>query len=63
MGSKRWGCSGKVRESYGVRVWKAIRRWCPLVNDKVSFVVGNGQRVRFWKDTWCGQEPLCNSFP
>ena len=29
-----------MREGYGVRVWKAIRRWWPLVNDKVSFLGG-----------------------
>ena len=26
-------------------------------------MMGNGRRVRFWEDTWCGQEPLCSSFP
>ncbi|RVW46187.1 Cleavage and polyadenylation specificity factor subunit 1 [Vitis vinifera] len=31
----------------------------------VSFqiCVGNGQRVRFWRDKWCDNEPLCDSFP
>ena len=24
---------------------------------------GNGRRVKFWKDKWCGEEPLCMSFP
>ncbi|RVW85838.1 hypothetical protein CK203_035302 [Vitis vinifera] len=24
---------------------------------------GNGQRVRFWKDKWCGTSPLFDSFP
>ena len=36
-------------------MWKEFRRGWPLVNVKVSFVVGNGQRVRFWKDKWWGQ--------
>lgn len=26
-------------------------------------MVGNGQRVNFWKDGWCGDSPLCVSFP
>ena len=26
------------------------------------FSVGNGRRVRFWKDKWCGDEALCVSF-
>ena len=28
-----------------------------------SFVVGNGCKVRFWEDVWCGETPLCSSFP
>ena len=27
------------------------------------FMVENRRRVRFWKDMWCRQEPLCISFP
>ena len=27
------------------------------------FSLGNGRRVRFWKDIWCGEEPLSLSFP
>ena len=25
--------------------------------------MGCGRRVRFWKDKWCRDEPLCESFP
>ena len=25
--------------------------------------MGNGRRVRFWKDEWCGDVALCDSFP
>ena len=25
--------------------------------------MGNGRRLRFWKDVWCGKEALCDSFP
>ena len=25
--------------------------------------MGNRQRVKFWKDSWCGDSPLCVSFP
>ena len=27
------------------------------------FVVGNGRRVRFWLDKWCGDESLKDTFP
>ena len=28
-----------------------------------SFVVGNGRGIKFWKDVWCGETLLCDSFP
>ena len=28
----------------------------------ISFLVGNSRRVKFWKDKWCGDKPLCVSF-
>ena len=37
-----------------MRLWKAISR--------LSFVVGNGQRVKFW-DRWCGAAHFRVSFP
>lgn len=30
---------------------------------KFFFVVGNGRRVKFWIDKWCGDEPFRVSFP
>ena len=27
------------------------------------FTLGDGRRVRFWEDTWCGENPLCDTFP
>ena len=57
----RWSC--EVRGSFGVGLWKAIKRdWDAMGINKVYFV-GNGRRVRFWKDRWCGDNPLCTSFP
>ena len=56
-------CSKEVRGGYGVGLWKAIRREWHVVSSRLSFVVGNGQMVKFWKDRWCGDSPLCVSFP
>ena len=28
-----------------------------------QFVVGMGNRVRFWQDGWCGDQPLQLAFP
>ena len=59
-----WGwCSKEVKGSYGVGLWKAVRNLWELVSCRISFTVGNGRRVKFWKDNWCGDEPFCVSFP
>ena len=46
----------------GVGLWKAIRKKWWLLDGRLAYHVGNGQRVRFWKDKWCGDGPLCESF-
>ncbi|RVW63495.1 putative ribonuclease H protein [Vitis vinifera] len=53
----------EVREAHGVGLWKAIRMDWDLVGERISFSVGNGRRVSFWRDRWCGDAPLCDSFP
>ena len=63
-GEKQGGwCSRDVREGYGVGLWKTIRKFGHTVSSRLSFVVGNRQRVSFWKDAWCGDTPLWVSFP
>ncbi|RVW42821.1 hypothetical protein CK203_079929 [Vitis vinifera] len=44
-------------------LWKGIRMDWELVGRQIYFCVGNGRRVRFWKDRWCGDSLLCESFP
>ncbi|KAJ9682276.1 hypothetical protein PVL29_018248 [Vitis rotundifolia] len=34
-----------------------------LVTPSFGFVVGDGKKVSFWKDKWCGTTPLCEVFP
>ena len=60
---KKVGCSQEVTEVYCVGLWKWIRKDWDLMSTRNSFSIGNGQRVRFWKDKWCGDFPLCVSFP
>ena len=52
-----------MRGGYGVGLWKTIRKLWDVVSSKLSFSVGNGKRIKFWKDKWCGDEPLNVSFP
>ena len=56
-------CSREVREAHGVRLWKGIRMDWDFVGSRIFFLVGNGRRVRFWRDRWCRDSPLCVSFP
>ncbi|RVW44985.1 putative ribonuclease H protein [Vitis vinifera] len=51
------------REAHGMGLWKGIRLDWKLVSDRLAFKVGNGIRVSFWRDRWCGESPLCMSFP
>ena len=37
-----------------VGLWKVLRKWGYLVSNKFSFFVGNGKRIKFWKDSCCG---------
>ena len=52
-----------MKDSYGVMVWKAIRKEWNLVPGRMSFVVHNRRRVLFWRDKWCGTKPLNIAFP
>ena len=27
------------------------------------FFLCDGWRINFWKDVWCGEDPLCERFP
>ena len=51
-----------MRERYGVGVWMAIRGSSEAFKNKTSFEVGSENKVKFWKDKWCGDMPLRNSF-
>lgn len=55
--------SFEVRESYGVGVRKIIHKWWPTVIARSLFVVGNGRGVKFWQDSWCGNDDLKVFFP
>jgi hypothetical protein len=48
---------------YGVGVWKCIRRGWDNFKQYVQFEVGDGSRVLFWHDVWCGELPLKILFP
>ena len=50
------------KEGFGVGLWKNLRQWGYLVSNGFSYVVGDGKRMKFWKDRWCGDLPLDVAF-
>ncbi|KAF5467197.1 hypothetical protein F2P56_017049 [Juglans regia] len=62
---KIWGgwCSNEVRGTHGVGLWKNIRSLWGTFWGHEHFVVGDGLRVCFWLDIWCGNHCLRDTFP
>jgi hypothetical protein len=58
-GSVRSGwCSKEIGGSFGVGVWKCIRRGWDAFAAHVRYEVGDGSLILFWHDVWCGDLPL-----
>uniref|UniRef100_A0A2N9GCJ9 Reverse transcriptase zinc-binding domain-containing protein n=1 Tax=Fagus sylvatica TaxID=28930 RepID=A0A2N9GCJ9_FAGSY len=59
-----WGgwCSKDVKGSYGLSLWKYIRKGWEIFSNHLYMQVGNGVRIRFWHDRWCGEELLRLTF-
>ena len=57
--------SGTSVPSYrcGIGLWEKNRKDWGTLLDNAKFRIGDGSRVGFWKDLWCGEEALCRSFP
>ena len=54
---------GVRRGSYSTNLWKEIRNEWETLLPRVGYVVGNGRRVQFWKDAWCGETAFYSMFP
>ena len=53
----------KANRTFGVGVWKEIMKekdWCW---ENMAFTMGNGTKIRFWNDLWCGCTVLSQRFP
>jgi hypothetical protein len=57
------GVTNDVRMSYGVSLWKSIRHGWGDFFRFVRFDVGNGSRIKFWYDVWCGGVALQELYP
>jgi hypothetical protein len=56
-------CSKEVMRTFGVGVWKHIRRGWDKFSKFVRFEMGVGSRVSFSHDIWSGDQPLKISHP
>jgi hypothetical protein len=60
-----WGvwCSFALGGAYGVGLLKNIRKGWDTFKGLTRFEVGEGTRVSFWHDLWCGDLALKIAFP
>jgi hypothetical protein len=60
-----WGgwCSLEPRGVFGVGLWKNIRKGWDTFKSFTRLVVGDGTRISFWHDLWCGDTALKVAFP
>ncbi|RVX22326.1 LINE-1 reverse transcriptase-like [Vitis vinifera] len=52
----------KVSGAAGVGVWKEIMKESDWCWENLSFLVGKGSKIKFWKDRWCTDTPLSQCF-
>ena len=52
-----------IRGGYGSGLWKDIRKEWITFSQNPTSSLGNGRRLGFWKDPWCGETVLGNAFP
>ena len=56
-------CTRSVNGPYGVGLWKSISQGWPSFSRHILYDIGDGSRVKFWQDYWCGETPLAVSYP
>ena len=59
-----WGgwCSSSFSSPYGVSLWKNIRRGWHSLSRFVMYEIGDGSKVQFWLDCWCGTSSLTDRY-
>ena len=59
-----WGgwCFCPFSGPHGVSLWKNIRRGWPSLSRFFLYEIGDGSKVRFWLDRWCGSSPLADCY-
>jgi hypothetical protein len=60
---QRGWCLEEARGTYGVSLWRYVRKNWRAFSNFVSYKVGDGLRIRFWHNIWCGDSARKSSFP
>ena len=55
-------CTRSVNGPYGVALWKSISQGWPSFSCYILYDIGDGSKVKFWQDHWCGETPLVVSY-
>lgn len=48
---------------FGLSLWNNIWSYSKMILNNFKQIVGKGDKIRFWHDTWCGQMSLQSQFP
>jgi hypothetical protein len=63
-GSERGGWCSKVGAgSHGRGLWKFISKEWHHFSNHIRLIPGDGSRISFWGEAWCGSLPLMEVFP
>ena len=63
-GLEEGGCFPPIPKGFhGVGLWKEICKEALFIKNHCLVKIGDGSKARFWEDWWCGEAPLCYSFP
>ena len=63
-GNEEGGWFSRIpRGNAGLGLWKGINAEAAKLKQDCVFELGEGKRIRFWEDVWCGEVTLCASFP
>lgn len=48
---------------FGRSPWRAILQFALTFKEGIAYELGDGRRVKFWEDVWCGERALRYDFP